>query len=298
MVAACTSSPRSGPATYRGRFAPSPTGPLHAGSLLAALASWLDATHAGGAWLLRIEDIDPPREQAGASAAILADLQRLELRSAEPVLYQSQRLPAYALALQQLLDQGDAFECWCSRSQLAASGGVHRGQCVAAPRSDRPAAIRLWVDDGVIGFEDRIQGHYQHSLLDAVGDFVLRRSDGLYAYQLAVVVDDAWQGITDIVRGSDLLDSTPRQILLQRKLGLPTPRYAHIPVLLGEDGHKLSKQNLAPAACLDDPLARLREAAAMLGQAPAPAGLELPAWLAWMGEHWRMDRVPGTLSLP
>ncbi|MBK8067762.1 MAG: tRNA glutamyl-Q(34) synthetase GluQRS [Rhodanobacteraceae bacterium] len=280
---------------YRGRFAPSPTGPLHLGSLLAAVASWADARAAGGQWLVRIEDIDPPREQPGASASILGLLSAIGLASDEPVLWQSRRGAAYDAALAQLLAAGLAFECRCSRSDLAPAGGIHRGDCTASDPSRAPA-IRLRVPDQRVEFDDRIQGRQGQSLREEVGDFVLRRADGLYAYQLAVVVDDAAQGITDVVRGSDLLDSTPRQIWLQQCLGLPTPRYAHLPVLLGADGQKLSKQNLAPAIAADEAQHWLPRIARWLGQAPLdPAPVEI--MLRQFALQWRIDAVPTVMAL-
>lgn len=283
--------------SYRGRFAPSPSGPLHLGSLLAALASWADARAAGGVWLIRMEDLDPPREQAGADRLILDLLEAAGLPSDEPVLYQSTRQQAYAEALGQLLRAGLAFECRCSRSDLSAAGGIHRGQCIASERnSARPAAIRLRVPDADIAIDDRVQGHYAQNLLRDVGDFVLRRADGPYAYQLAVVVDDAHQGITDVVRGSDLLDSTPRQIYLQRCLGLPTPRYAHLPVLLGPDGQKLSKQNLAPAIRSSQIAALLPKIAVLLGQELPESG-QVSALLATIARNWRMSAVPRRLAV-
>ncbi|WP_043740572.1 tRNA glutamyl-Q(34) synthetase GluQRS [Luteimonas sp. J29] len=264
---------------YRGRFAPSPTGPLHAGSLLAALGSWLMARRAGGRWLVRIEDLDPPREVPGAAAAQLRTLATCGLHPDGPVEYQSRRGGLYAAALERLLAAGDAFECHCSRSDLGARGGIHR-HCVAGRRRPDPA-VRLRVPDGCrIGFEDAIRGHYAQDLAREVGDFVLRRADGPWAYQLAVVVDDADQGITEVVRGADLLDSTARQILLQQRLGLPTPRYAHLPVVPGPDGRKLSKSLAAMPVDDADPLPALARAWAMLGQDPAAvAGAASPAAL-------------------
>lgn len=257
----------SSPAPYRGRFAPSPTGPLHLGSLLAALGSWLLARHAGGQWLVRIEDLDPPREIAGAAAAQLRTLAAFGLESDLPVLRQSERGAVYRAALDRLLAGGEAFACHCSRSDLAAEGGIHR-RCVAAARRPDPA-IRLRVPPfAVLGFDDAIQGRVVQDLGSEVGDFVLRRADSCWAYQLAVVVDDAAQGITEVVRGADLLDSTPRQILLQRALGLPTPRYAHLPLLVDADGRKLSKSLAALPVDADDPLPALRAAWRALGQAP------------------------------
>ena len=265
---------------YRGRFAPSPTGPLHFGSLLAALGSWLLARRAGGEWLVRVEDLDPPREVPGAAAEQLRTLAGFGLEPDGPMLWQSTRGDAYRAALDRLLASGQAFACHCSRAALAAEGGVHR-RCV--PGALRPdPAIRLRVPDGAtIAFGDAIQGRFEQDVAAAVGDFVLRRADGPWAYQLAVVVDDAAQGITDVVRGADLLDSTPRQILLQRALGLPTPRYAHLPLALDAGGRKLSKSLAALPVDAADPLPALRAAWAALGQAPAAvAGAgSVEAWL-------------------
>ncbi|ALN86596.1 glutamyl-queuosine tRNA(Asp) synthetase [Lysobacter capsici] len=255
---------------YRGRFAPSPTGDLHAGSLLAAFGSWLLARHHGGDWLVRIEDLDPPREVPGAAERQLRALAAFGLDSDETVVRQSQRHALYQHALDRLIDQGRAFVCRCSRSDLAAVGGIHR-RCVtssAEHKSAAPqAAIRLRVNDGdIVAFNDAIQGPQAQDLAREVGDFVLRRADGYWAYQLAVVVDDADQGITDVVRGADLLDSTGRQILLQRALGLPTPAYAHLPLLLDAHGRKLSKSDAARPLDPADPLPALRAAWRALGQ--------------------------------
>lgn len=249
----------------RGRFAPSPTGPLHFGSLLAAFGSWLRARHAGGAWLVRIEDIDPPREVAGASEDQLRTLAAFGLVSDEPVVRQSGRSALYQAALDRLLAQGDAFACHCSRSTLAARGGVHRACEPGARRWD--PAVRLRVPDGsIVQFEDAIQGTVVQDVAREVGDVVLRRADGLWAYQLAVVVDDAAQAITEVVRGADLLESTPRQILVQRALGLPTPRYAHLPLVVDAEGRKLSKSLSSLPVDGRDPLPALRAAWAALGQ--------------------------------
>ena len=263
-----TALPSSG-STYRGRFAPSPTGPLHFGSLVAAVGSWLLAQRAGGRWLVRIEDIDPPREVAGAAERQLATLAAFGLESADPVWRQGERGDAYRDALARLLAAGLAFECHCSRSDLAAEGGVHR-HCVRGRHRDNPA-IRFRVEaPAVVAFDDAIRGRIQQDVASEVGDFVLRRADGLWAYQLAVVVDDAAQGITDVVRGADLLDSTPRQILLQRALGVPTPRYAHLPLIVDAHGNKLSKSLAALPIDPADPLPALRAAWRALGQ---PAGV-------------------------
>ena len=224
---------------YRGRFAPSPTGPLHFGSLLTAFASWLRARQAGGTWLVRIEDLDPPREIAGAAQQQLDTLRDFGFTSDEPVAWQSRRRALYNDALQALRAGGLAFACRCSRSDLAAQHGIHRA-CVASD-PDRPAAWRARVPEVEIAFDDLLQGAQRQALAREVGDFVLRRVDGFDAYQLAVVVDDAAQGITEVVRGADLLDSTARQIWLQQALGLPTPAYLHLPLALDRDGHKLGK---------------------------------------------------------
>lgn len=260
---------------YRGRFAPSPTGDLHLGSLLGALGSWLMARHAGGRWLVRIEDLDPPREVAGTAQRQLATLGAFGLESDEPVLRQSDRGEVYQAALQRLLDSGQAFACHCSRSDLADDGGVHRC-CVAGKARPRPA-MRLRVPPGTtLTFDDAIQGRVAQDLAGDVGDFVLRRADGLWAYQLAVVVDDAAQGISDVVRGADLLDSTPRQIFLQRALGLPTPRYAHLPLLLGPDGGKLSKSLASIPVDADNPLPALRAVWSAMGQNPRALARQAP----------------------
>ncbi|WP_146909884.1 tRNA glutamyl-Q(34) synthetase GluQRS [Arenimonas daejeonensis] len=255
------------PARPCGRFAPSPTGPLHFGSLVAALGSWMMARHRGGDWRVRIEDLDPPREVPGASERQLHTLQAFGMTADGPVWRQSGRHPAYADALRRLLASGDAFECRCSRSQLEATGGIHRA-CVAND-SSRPAAIRLRLPDTTLEFEDSVQGVFRQSLAREVGDVVLRRSDGFWAYQLAVVVDDAAQDITDVVRGADLLDSTPRQIHLQRCLGLPTPAYTHLPLVLDADGQKLGKSLQSLPVDDSDPWPALIAAWRFLGQAPA-----------------------------
>jgi glutamyl-Q tRNA(Asp) synthetase len=276
----------------RGRFAPSPTGALHLGSLTAALGSWLMARQAGGEWLVRIEDLDPPREVPGAARAQLQALADFGLLPDGPVLFQSTRGDHYAAALATLAAAGDAFECLCTRTDLAPFGGIHRG-CVAKP-SGRRAAWRLRVPAGPIAFVDRIRGAQAQDLREQVGDFVLRRSDGYWAYQLAVVVDDALQGITEVVRGADLLDSTPRQILLQRRLGLPQPAYAHLPLLLDAKGQKLSKSLRSLPVDPACPLPALRVAWAALGQDPAvladpgPA----PALLDRALDAFQVSRIP------
>ncbi len=287
------------PIPYRGRFAPSPTGPLHFGSLLAAFGSWLLARHHRGEWLVRIEDIDPPREVAGAAREQLATLAAFGLEPDLPVVWQSQRGNLYQQALDDLLARGLAFPCHCSRSELADSGGIHR-HCVALHERTDPA-IRLRVEDGnPVNFRDGLQGHIAQDVGADVGDFVLKRADGCWAYQLAVVVDDAAQGITHVVRGADLLDSTPRQILLQRKLGLPSPDYLHLPVITDDDGHKFSKSTHALPIDRNDPLPALRTAWHALGQ---PAGLlpdsdDLPAWMANAASAFNPSLLPARAVLP
>jgi len=275
-----------------GRFAPSPTGPLHFGSLVAALGSWLMARQARGRWLVRVEDIDSPRTVPGASAAQLRTLAAFGLESDAPVLYQSARSERYQDIVQSLLDRNDAFYCPCSRRLLAASGGIHR----ACPpgRSRLDPAIRLRVADAdMVVFDDLIQGRQSQHVAREVGDVVLRRSDGGYAYQLAVVVDDADQGVTQVVRGADLMDSTPRQILLHRRLGLTVPTYAHLPLALGPDGRKLSKSMAALALDDADPIPALMSAWRHLGQPPgALAGLRTPQrWLARAVEVFERGRI-------
>lgn len=292
-------SPRS-IVRYIGRFAPSPTGPLHFGSLLGALASFLDARAHQGTWLVRIEDIDPPREVAGAAAAILDCLQAHGLRWDGEVGYQSRRDALYRGAAERLLAEGSAFYCTCSRTELAQHSGIYAGRCRACRQKPAtPHAVRLQVETGTIEFGDLIQGRVAQDLARAVGDFVLVRKEGLPAYQLAVVVDDAAQGITRIVRGSDLLDSTPRQIFLQRRLGLPTPEYAHIPVIANGAGQKLSKQTFAPALDNGAALQNLQAALDFLGQPPPDSAhrQSVDALLAWAIEHWRLENVPRRLQM-
>ncbi|KRG46316.1 glutamyl-Q tRNA(Asp) ligase [Stenotrophomonas panacihumi] len=257
---------------YRGRFAPSPTGPLHYGSLYAAFGSWLLARHRAGAWWVRVEDIDPPREVPGAAQAQLRTLAAFGLVPDAPIVRQSERHALYAAALERLVADGAAFPCTCSRSELAASAGIHH-RCLHAP-NDRPPAWRLRVPAPCeVAFEDGLQGRIAQDVYTDVGDFVLKRADGHWAYQLAVVVDDAEQGMTDVVRGADLLDSTPRQILLQRALGLPTPNYLHLPLVTDAQGRKLSKSEAARPLDDADPLPALRMAWRDLGQDPR----QLPA---------------------
>jgi glutamyl-Q tRNA(Asp) synthetase len=287
------------PRAYRGRFAPSPTGPLHAGSLVAALASWLDARAHGGTWLVRIEDVDTPRCVPGADERILRQLAALGLTSDEPPWRQSARGEAYAAALQRLQQAGAVFGCACTRADIDAvwrargvahapdSERIYPGTCRAGTGGRPVRAWRLRVEPGTVHWHDRRLGAMAQDVAAAVGDIVLRRADGLWAYQLAVVVDDAAQGISDVVRGEDLADNTPRQMLLQRALGLPTPRHLHAPLLLGADGRKLSKGNGAAALDVSQPVAALQGAGRVLGlptlDAATPADWLGQAVACWAG---------------
>ena len=280
---------------YRGRFAPSPSGPLHAGSLVAAMASWLDARAHKGAWLLRIEDIDAPRAVPGADRIIMQQLQGLHMHWDEPPVWQQQRLDRYQEVFDRLLALGLVYGCGCTRQEIAmaspppAEGSHERpypGTCRNGIPSGRSArAWRLRVPAGAEHFQDRWMGAQQQDVAHAVGDFTLKRADGLWAYQLVVVVDDADQGITDVVRGADLLDSTPRQRVLQRLLGVPMPDTLHVPLALDEQGRKLSKQNHAPALDLGDPVRTLNAAWTFLGF-PAIAAPDVPGFWAEATAQW------------
>lgn len=297
---------------YVGRFAPSPTGPLHAGSLVAALASWLDARAHGGRWLVRIEDVDTPRCVPGADELILSQLAACGLHPDEPPLWQSPRSGLYQQALDRLVAQDLAYPCTCSRRDIeaaqAARGVVRvRGTELPYPGTCRPErhhlhanrdrAMRAWrlhtsraigskAEDGLIRWHDRRLGAQQQNVESAVGDFILKRADGLWAYQLAVVVDDAAQGITHIVRGEDLADNTPRQTVLQHALGFRTPAYLHTPLVMASDGEKLSKQNGAQALDLAVPLDTLAHAARHLTLAPPSRSDTLPAALSRWVTEW------------
>jgi glutamyl-Q tRNA(Asp) synthetase len=304
-------SPRPAGAGYVGRFAPSPTGALHAGSMVAALASWLDARAHGGRWLVRIEDVDRPRCVAGAAERILRQLHDCGLRSDDPVTTQHERFALYQDALDDLAEQGLAYPCCCTRREIEAwwlargqaprrhEERVYPGTCRPERGGPSRPDARAWRLDTaphghgiVIGWHDRRLGPQSQDVAHAVGDFVLRRADGLWAYQLAVVVDDAAQGITDVVRGEDLADNTARQIALQRALSLPTPRYLHTPLVRAADGQKLSKQNGAAALDTRDPLPVLRAAAAVLGL-PAMGATQRDDWLAAAVRAWAAAWGPG-----
>lgn len=288
---------------YRGRFAPSPTGPLHFGSLVAAVGSYLDARCHDGEWLVRMEDVDTPRNVPGAADAILTTLAAFGFEWDGPVLYQSTRFEAYAAALARLQAAGQVYGCACSRKEIADSatrpaidGGLaYPGTCRNGLPTGREArAWRLRVNDDEIAFEDRIQGRIAQHLARDVGDFVLRRADGLFAYQLAVAVDDDFQQISQVVRGADLLASTPRQIWLQRCLGFTTPSYAHLPVATNAAGEKLSKQTLAQALNSGDAAGELVRALHFLGQAVTPdlASATVREVWTWAQENWRFEGIP------
>ncbi len=282
---------------YVGRFAPSPTGPLHFGSLVAALASWCDARAAGGRWLVRMEDLDRAREMPGAAADILRTLRAFGFEWDGDVMAQSRRDDAYRAALERLGPL--VYPCACTRREIADSAltapdgaHVYPGTCRNGLAPGRTArAMRVRVDDVRIVFVDAVQGTIEQDLARDVGDFVLLRADGLFAYQLAVVVDDAEQGVTDIVRGADLLDSTPRQIFLQRALGVPQPHYLHVPAATNAAGEKLSKQTLATPVDAADPLPALRAALAFLGQPAADAG-SVGTLLAAAVSRWDRAAIP------
>lgn len=288
--------------TYVGRFAPSPTGPLHFGSLLAALASYLDARAHDGRWLLRIEDLDPPREQPGASNSFPPTLEAFGLYWDDELSLQSERTDLYQDALDRLLKQGDAYPCGCSRKEIQQRTGgiVYDRYCHLYPgtKDEGPAAIRVHCPGQPVRFLDLIQGEQSFDLQQSSGDFVVLRKDGLFAYQLAVVVDDYLQGITHIVRGSDLLPETPKQIHLQDQLEFPTPRYAHIPVAANADGQKLSKQTFAKALDTERPVPQLFAALEFLNQQPDPAlcDASVEELLKWAVTNWKMDQVTPRLQ--
>ena len=286
---------------YIGRFAPSPTGPLHFGSLLAALASFLDARANQGKWLMRIEDLDPPREPAGSAELILQQLQDFGMNWDDEVLYQSARLGIYEEIVDQLQDKGLAYPCDCTRPQIREMGLVYNGSCrERSTPPERPYALRLKTEALEIGFDDKIQGHFSQQLELDAGDFVIRRKDELYAYQLAVVVDDEFQNITHVVRGWDLLDSTPRQIYLQRVLNYQEMSYIHIPIIVDGKGQKLSKQTFAPSIETDRASEAIYKALVFLGQVPpVEIAIERPeSQLQWAIANWDSQAVAKVSSLP
>lgn len=282
--------PESG---YIGRFAPSPSGPLHFGSIIAALGSFLQARQHNGKWLVRIEDVDLPRTVSGADKIILNQLERLGLFWDEDVIYQSHRTQQYESAFEHLNKQNLLFPCICSRKETA--NKPYQGTCRnGIDEEKRHFSTRIKTEDRIISINDLLQGNFSQSIGQDVGDFVIKRSDGLFAYHLAVVVDDAEQKVSEVVRGFDLLDSTPRQIYLQKALGFLTPEYLHLPIAIDSDGNKISKQDHAPAIKHDDSLKTIFNALEFLGQKPPAEALETntESLLQWAVKHWRISLVP------
>lgn len=284
---------------YIGRFAPTPSGYLHFGSLTAALASYLDARAHQGTWLVRMEDLDPPREMPGAQTAILKTLETYGLEWDGPVLYQHERHAAYAETLQRLMSQGLAYACSCSRKHLQGHQ-IYPGTCRNLMLDDHNTAIRIRVPELQYRFCDRVQGEFAQHLGQHLGDFVIRRRDGYYAYQLAVVLDDALQGVTDVVRGADLLDNTPRQLYLQELLGFAHPRYLHIPLITQADGHKLGKSYRSPPLPVAQVTPLLIRALRALGQPCQPelSDASPQELLSWAIAHWDTSRIAQRTQLP
>lgn len=292
---------------YIGRFAPSPTGPLHFGSLIAAVASYCEARTQQGKWLLRMEDLDKPREVKGAADTILQQLEAFGFEWDDTVLYQSQRTSYYADALEILNSRLLTYPCTCTRKEIADSsssagidGLIYPGTCLKQPiKVNVPAAWRIKTQSQTISFNDAIQGKISQNIKQDIGDFIIKRADGLFAYQLAVVVDDAAQGITHIVRGADLLDSTPRQIYLQQLLNYPTPHYAHVPVACNDAGEKLSKQTLASPLDTSKTTINLIQALNFLGQSVPPdlANEDKDTIWQWALDNWQLCRIAKTKAL-
>jgi len=292
---------------YRGRFAPSPTGPLHFGSLVAAAGSYLEARAHGGDWLVRMEDLDPPRVAPGAADEILRALKACGMQWDGEIVRQSARNDAYHAVLHRLREKKRVYPCACSRREIADSaiagidGPVYPGTCRGGLAPGKTArALRIDTRGATVAFDDALQGPIAHDLEKDFGDFVLLRADDVYAYQLAVVVDDAEQGITDVVRGADLLGSTPRQIYLQRLLGVPQPRYAHLPAVVNKSGEKLSKQTFATPIDAANPLPALVAALEFLGQQPPRelARATIKELWDWARRNWSLARVPRAVSVP
>ena len=289
---------------YRGRFAPSPTGPLHFGSLVAAVGCFLEARTRGGDWLVRMDDLDPPRIAPGAADDILRALAACGMEWNGAVVYQSTRSNAYHSALHRLREKGLVYPCACSRREIADSavagieGLVYPGTCRGGLPPGKSARALVDTRGAAIAFDDALQGRVAHDLEKAFGDFVLYRADDVYAYQLAVVVDDAEQGITDVVRGADLLGSTPRQVYLQQLLGLPRPRYVHLPVAVNPAGEKLSKQTHAAPIDAGNPLPALLATLSFLGQQPPRelARASVKELWDWALKNWKLERVPRVAS--
>lgn len=287
--------------TYRGRFAPSPTGPLHFGSLVAAVASYLEAKSRNGEWLVRIENLDPSREISGASKEILSTLEAFGMEWDGEVIYQNRRSEAYQAALTLLKSRNLIYPCACSRKEIADSsiigvdGPVYPGTCRDnSPDTARAQALRVRTDNNLIEIKDELRGLIRQRLESDIGDFILRRADGVFAYQLAVVVDDAEQGVTHVVRGKDLLNSTPRQVHLQQLLGYSTPAYMHLPVVVNTQGEKLSKQTRATPVAPVDPVSQLIKAVRFLGQEPPAELIEsnIVSFWKWARKNWKSELIP------
>ena len=292
---------------YRGRFAPSPTGALHFGSLIAAVGSYLEAKSHNGEWLVRIENLDKPREIPAASHEIFRALEILGMEWDHEVIYQDQRKDTYENILTILNKRGLTYSCTCTRKEIAdssitgISGQIYAGTCRNnVQNKDRPGAVRIKTDNNIIEFEDSLHGLISQRLESETGDFILRRSDGIYAYQLAVVADDATQGITNVVRGADLLDSTPRQIYLQKLLGYSTPTYMHLPVAVNNQGEKLSKQTKATLLDVSNPVKQLVEAVNFLGQEPPIEllGNNISSFWKWAIENWHPEKIHKKRTIP
>ena len=291
---------------YIGRFAPSPTGPLHFGSLVCALASFVDARFHAGRWLVRIEDIDPPREVSGATDTILKQLNDHGLQWDGELLYQSSRTAIYREAIAELQRAGAAYYCDCPRQRINSLGGIYDGHCRQRELGENGAAVRLQLsEDSVVSFQDLIQGEYGQHLSADVGDFIIRRRDGLFSYQLAVTVDDQFQNISHIIRGADLIDSTPRQIYLQQCLGFFSGNqspigYGHLPMAINAEGQKLSKQNHAAALVEGDESRNLWHALQWLGQQPPTELQHSPVVeiLHWAIDNWQLDAIEKQISVP
>lgn len=284
---------------YIGRFAPSPSGPLHFGSLIAALGSYLQARSHQGTWLVRMEDVDPPREMPGAADDILRTLDAYGLHWDGKVMYQSTRYAAYQHWIDTWLADGQAYYCQCSRKQIKEAGGFYPGTCRDKRLSAQDSAVRIRVDQPVTSFTDQLHGTMSIPQALAEEDFIIRRRDGLYAYNLAVVLDDIEQGVTEIVRGADLIEPTGRQIGLYRLLGQPEVRYLHLPLAVTDNGNKLSKQNHAPAIDKAAPKPALLAAMRFLGlQPPADlAACSLDEILRWGTQHWQVEQLPRTTAI-
>ena len=284
---------------YRGRFAPSPSGLLHFGSLIAALASYLDAKHHNGTWLVRIEDIDPPREQQGANSAILKTLDAFGLHWDEQVFYQSQQTQLYNEVLANLAQQKLTYNCHCTRAQIKTLGGIYQGTCKTLNLSNTNNAVRLINQVAISQFSDLIQGQVNCDKNLAQEDFILKRKDGLFAYQLAVVVDDIEQNITHVIRGCDLLEPTARQLSFFATLKQTPPQYGHVPIAVTTQGFKLSKQNKAPAIDNDHPQPALIAALKFLGQQVKPdmINASVNEIITWASKHWQRDNISSTTKI-